>query len=78
MINNEKNYESYCAGLGKLRVSYNPNTDDFDVSFKLSKDMKTILNNVLETQKSPLVDSIDKTMLSQIMSKFNKVIEIDE
>lgn len=77
MVNDSKKYESYCVGIGKLQVEYNPNTNDYDViSFKLSQDMKKILDEVLDTQKSPIESKLEDSMMESILTRFKEVIDL--
>ena len=77
MVEDSSTYESYCLGVGKLKVEYNSETDDYDISFRLSRDMKNVLNRVLDEQKSPLVDVIDKSLMKDIMNRFKEVIDLE-
>ena len=74
---NSKTYESLCAGIGRMVVSYNNYTDDYEVSIKLSKDMKNILNTVLDTQKSPLEIELSKKFVDTVKTKFKSEV-LDE
>lgn len=50
IVRNDKSYEVYLVGFGKLTVEYNPETDDYNTSIRLSRDMKSIIDKILDEQ----------------------------
>lgn len=75
MIDDKSVYESKCLGIGKLQIEFNNDTDDYTTSLVLSKNMKSLLDKMLDEQKSPLLGELDKAYINKITSKFVKVLE---
>lgn len=74
IIENDDVYKSRLLGIGTMSVEYDPERDDYNVGIVLSHDMKHILDEILDTNESPLKSELDKSMISKIMEKFKEVI----
>ena len=74
MVDNKK-MESRCMGLGKMTVELDNETNEYQVRFVLSKEMKHVLDKMMDEQKSPLSDPIDKALVNLMVERFKAVIE---
>lgn len=78
MVDNNDKYEARVLGVGKLRVETTPDGDDYWVRFVLSRDMKKVLDNVMNTQKSPLDNAVNETIIKKLIDTFKVVLDYDD